>query len=146
MTYTETLPYKVADISLAGFGRKEIEIAENLGADDAAQCEVTDHQRDAQQRRVLPIGTALIGRLGLGQCLFGLQADVGPHGVVHSQNPVEQRLCIEIFDAKQFGEQVEVFDGTHLLVQIDRFEGDADLPLDLFCFFADIEAEQGCIA
>jgi adenosylhomocysteinase len=27
-TYTETLPYKVADISLAGFGRKEIEIAE----------------------------------------------------------------------------------------------------------------------
>ena len=28
MTYTETLPYKVADISLAGYGRKEIEIAE----------------------------------------------------------------------------------------------------------------------
>ncbi|MCP4310670.1 MAG: adenosylhomocysteinase [Bacteroidetes bacterium] len=28
MTYKETLPYKVADISLAGFGRKEIEIAE----------------------------------------------------------------------------------------------------------------------
>jgi len=28
MTYTETLPYKVADISLADFGRKEIEIAE----------------------------------------------------------------------------------------------------------------------
>jgi adenosylhomocysteinase len=28
MTYTETLPYKVADIKLAGFGRKEIEIAE----------------------------------------------------------------------------------------------------------------------
>ena len=28
MTYTETLPYKVADISLAEFGRKEIEIAE----------------------------------------------------------------------------------------------------------------------
>jgi len=28
MTYIETLPYKVADISLAGFGRKEIEIAE----------------------------------------------------------------------------------------------------------------------
>jgi adenosylhomocysteinase len=28
MTYTETLPYKVADISLASFGRKEIEIAE----------------------------------------------------------------------------------------------------------------------
>jgi adenosylhomocysteinase len=28
MTYTKTLPYKVADISLAGFGRKEIEIAE----------------------------------------------------------------------------------------------------------------------
>ncbi len=27
-TYTETLPYKVADISLASFGRKEIEIAE----------------------------------------------------------------------------------------------------------------------
>jgi adenosylhomocysteinase len=27
-TYTETLPYKVADISLADFGRKEIEIAE----------------------------------------------------------------------------------------------------------------------
>ena len=28
MTYTETLPYKVADIKLAEFGRKEIEIAE----------------------------------------------------------------------------------------------------------------------
>ncbi len=28
MTYTETLPYKVADIKLAGFGRKEMEIAE----------------------------------------------------------------------------------------------------------------------
>jgi len=28
MTYKETLPYKVADISLADFGRKEIEIAE----------------------------------------------------------------------------------------------------------------------
>jgi len=28
MTYTETLPHKVADISLAEFGRKEIEIAE----------------------------------------------------------------------------------------------------------------------
>ncbi len=28
MTYTETLPYKVADIGLAEFGRKEIEIAE----------------------------------------------------------------------------------------------------------------------
>jgi adenosylhomocysteinase len=28
MTYTETIPYKVADISLAEFGRKEIEIAE----------------------------------------------------------------------------------------------------------------------
>ena len=28
MTYTETLPYKVADINLAEFGRKEIEIAE----------------------------------------------------------------------------------------------------------------------
>jgi len=28
MTYKETLPYKVADISLAEFGRKEIEIAE----------------------------------------------------------------------------------------------------------------------
>jgi len=28
MTYTEILPYKVADIELAGFGRKEIEIAE----------------------------------------------------------------------------------------------------------------------
>jgi len=28
MTYKETLPYKVADIELAGFGRKEIEIAE----------------------------------------------------------------------------------------------------------------------
>ena len=28
MTYTETMPYKVADISLAEFGRKEIEIAE----------------------------------------------------------------------------------------------------------------------
>jgi adenosylhomocysteinase len=28
MTYTETLPYKVADIKLAAFGRKEIEIAE----------------------------------------------------------------------------------------------------------------------
>ena len=28
MTYKETLPYKVADISLASFGRKEIEIAE----------------------------------------------------------------------------------------------------------------------
>lgn len=28
MTYTETLPYKIADIDLAGFGRKEIEIAE----------------------------------------------------------------------------------------------------------------------
>jgi adenosylhomocysteinase len=28
MTYRETLPYKVADISLAAFGRKEIEIAE----------------------------------------------------------------------------------------------------------------------
>jgi len=28
MTYTETLPYKVADMSLAEFGRKEIEIAE----------------------------------------------------------------------------------------------------------------------
>jgi adenosylhomocysteinase len=28
MTYTETLPYKVADISLAEYGRKEIEIAE----------------------------------------------------------------------------------------------------------------------
>jgi len=28
MTYTETLAYKVADIELAGFGRKEIEIAE----------------------------------------------------------------------------------------------------------------------
>ncbi len=28
MTYNETLPYKVADISLAEFGRKEIEIAE----------------------------------------------------------------------------------------------------------------------
>jgi len=28
MTYTETLPYKVADINLASFGRKEIEIAE----------------------------------------------------------------------------------------------------------------------
>ncbi len=27
-TYMETLPYKVADISLAEFGRKEIEIAE----------------------------------------------------------------------------------------------------------------------
>jgi adenosylhomocysteinase len=28
MTYTETLPYKVADLNLAAFGRKEIEIAE----------------------------------------------------------------------------------------------------------------------
>ena len=28
MTFVETLPYKVADISLAEFGRKEIEIAE----------------------------------------------------------------------------------------------------------------------
>ena len=28
MTYTETLPYKVADIGLAEYGRKEIEIAE----------------------------------------------------------------------------------------------------------------------
>ena len=28
MTYTETIPYKVADIGLAEFGRKEIEIAE----------------------------------------------------------------------------------------------------------------------
>ncbi len=28
MTFTETLPYKVADIALAEFGRKEIEIAE----------------------------------------------------------------------------------------------------------------------
>ena len=28
MTYTETIPYKVADMSLAEFGRKEIEIAE----------------------------------------------------------------------------------------------------------------------
>ena len=28
MTYAEVLPYKVADINLAGFGRKEIEIAE----------------------------------------------------------------------------------------------------------------------
>ena len=28
MTYKETQPYKVADISLAEFGRKEIEIAE----------------------------------------------------------------------------------------------------------------------
>src|SRR5210317_1205925 len=28
MTYKETLPYKVADINLAAFGRKEIEIAE----------------------------------------------------------------------------------------------------------------------
>ena len=28
MTYKETLPYKVADMSLAEFGRKEIEIAE----------------------------------------------------------------------------------------------------------------------
>ncbi|MDX2431957.1 MAG: adenosylhomocysteinase, partial [Bacteroides sp.] len=28
MTYKETLPYKVADISLADYGRKEIEIAE----------------------------------------------------------------------------------------------------------------------
>jgi len=27
-TYIETLPYKVADIGLADFGRKEIEIAE----------------------------------------------------------------------------------------------------------------------
>ena len=30
MTYTETLPYKVADIKLAEFGRKEIEIADHL--------------------------------------------------------------------------------------------------------------------
>ena len=28
MTYTETLPYKVADIGLSEFGRKEIVIAE----------------------------------------------------------------------------------------------------------------------
>ncbi len=28
MTYKETLPYKVADLTLAEFGRKEIEIAE----------------------------------------------------------------------------------------------------------------------
>jgi len=28
MTYKKTLPYKVADLSLAEFGRKEIEIAE----------------------------------------------------------------------------------------------------------------------
>ena len=28
MTYIETLPYKVADLNLAAFGRKEIEIAE----------------------------------------------------------------------------------------------------------------------
>ena len=28
MTYTETLPYKVADIGLSEYGRKEIEIAE----------------------------------------------------------------------------------------------------------------------
>jgi len=39
MTYVKPLPYKVADIGLAGYGRKEIEIAEKEMPGLMAICE-----------------------------------------------------------------------------------------------------------
>ena len=50
---------------------------------------------------------------------------------------------VEIGYFVKFSEEIEIFDGAHLLVEVGEFKGDADFLLNLFALLDAIHAKEG---
>jgi hypothetical protein len=58
-------------------------------------------------------------------------------------NAPQQSVRVKLLDVEQLGEQPQVLDGSHLLVQVGDFKAHPDLRLHRFWCTRDVQSEQG---